>query len=39
MMINRNNVPHKTQFELLERNEHNLNQGNIIVMKEGAETS
>lgn len=38
VMINRNNVSHKTQFELLERNTHNLNQGNI-VMKEGAGTS
>lgn len=32
-MINRNNVPHKIQFELLQRHRHNLNQGNIIVMK------
>ena len=39
VMINRNNIPHKTPFELLERNKHNLNQGNIIVMKEGAGTS
>lgn len=38
-MINRNNVPHKTESELLERHRHNLNQGTIIVMKKSAGTS
>lgn len=39
VMINRNNVPHKTQFELLQRKRHDLNQDNIIVLEEGAGTS